>query len=77
MAYGRPLHDVRKPRHLDNFLLSPPRSQLPLDTLHDHSTKGATSPHPHPVITHQTSVPQHVNSEAVLSALQEMREDKE
>ncbi|KAK7939923.1 hypothetical protein WMY93_003249 [Mugilogobius chulae] len=76
MAMSRPRRDVRQPRYLDDFLVSLPRRQLRPSTLYDHSTEGATPYPPAPVISPApVTAPQNLSSDAVLSALQEMKED--
>lgn len=76
MDHTRPRRDVRQPRYLDDFLVNiPPRR--PSLTLHGHSNKGAAFQPPTPVITPDPvgPVPQNTSSEAVMLALQEMKEE--
>lgn len=77
MANPRPHRDVRRPRYLDDFLVNLPPRHHPSLTLHDHSIEGAPAQYPAPIIssTPVRSAPQHLSPEAVMSALQEMKEE--
>lgn len=77
MTHARPRRDVRRPRYLDDFLVTLPPRHLPSLTLHDHSTKGAAIQPPAPVVTppRVRPSPQNLSPEAVMSALLEMKEE--
>lgn len=77
MDHTRSRLDVRRPRYLDDFLVNIPPRRLSSLTLHGHSNEGAAFQPPAPVITADPvgPAPQNLSSEAVMSALQEMKEE--
>lgn len=77
MANPRPRRDVQRPRYLDDFLVTLPPRHLPSRTLYDHSTVGAATQSPLPVISSPPvrPAPQNLSSDAVMSVLQEIKEE--